>query len=72
MQKAAKSISKSTGLKDLCLEGSNITTIGDFAFADVNNCYDFVIPEERAGRQLHLMPKPLEREAPLMEVILIS
>ncbi|MBE6944686.1 MAG: hypothetical protein E7459_01185 [Ruminococcaceae bacterium] len=34
-----------TGLKDLCLEGTNITTIGDFAFAGVDNCYDFVIPD---------------------------
>ncbi|MBQ7872292.1 MAG: leucine-rich repeat protein, partial [Oscillospiraceae bacterium] len=35
----------SAGLEDLCLEGSNITTIGDFAFASLTNCYDFVIPD---------------------------
>ncbi len=45
VRELAKSAFYSAGLTDLCLEGTNVTTIGDYAYAGLANCYDFVIPD---------------------------
>ncbi len=45
VKEIGKSAFYGTALYDLGLEGTNITTIGDFAYAGLKNCYDFVIPD---------------------------